>query len=307
MDDMYPHHAARAIQPRHSVLCVAHLSQITIVQHPQERGAVGRTCRAPQLQNAAMRHISDTKNIFSDTIGAASSYELPRNSPHLQLRPTRPAAASWNVIPGVSQRPQRGTTMHLTLSIHPSLRNSLRRPHRSWKASALEVSKQALTRLLLEDRRLEGVDIEIVSPGESCRLGIVFDILEPRAKESGSGSDFPGILGPYAVAGQGITPCAARRSSNSPRRVGAGGCGQDSGDERSPSGCHNIWLAEPCGNCTSHHPGPAPARPPTRPPRRFGQGRRSPRPSCRGARTRPTGGLSTLTVLLLRDATPCHG
>ncbi len=105
MDDMYPHHAARAIQPRHSVLCVAHLSQITIVQHPQERGAVGRTCRAPQLQNAAMRHISDTKNVFSDTIGAASSYELPRNSPHLQLRLKRPAAASWNVIPGVSQRP----------------------------------------------------------------------------------------------------------------------------------------------------------------------------------------------------------
>ena len=94
--------------------------------------------------------------------------------------------------------------MHLTLSIHPVSEIAFG-DHTALDGQRLEVSKQALTRLLLEDRRLESVDIELVSPGESCRLGIVFDILEPRAKESGSGSDFPGILGPYAVAGQGIT------------------------------------------------------------------------------------------------------
>ena len=94
--------------------------------------------------------------------------------------------------------------MHLTLSIHPISEIAFG-DHTALEGQRLEVSKQALTRLLLEDRRLESVDIEIVSPGESCRLGIVFDILEPRAKESGSGSDFPGILGPYAVAGQGET------------------------------------------------------------------------------------------------------
>ncbi|MCH7751349.1 MAG: hypothetical protein IH898_04265 [Planctomycetes bacterium] len=36
---------------------------------------------------------------------------------------------------------------------------------------------------LLEDRRLESVDLEIVCPGDPCRVGYVFDILEPRAKE----------------------------------------------------------------------------------------------------------------------------
>ena len=87
--------------------------------------------------------------------------------------------------------------MHLTLSIH-HISEIAFGDHTALEGQRLEVSKQALTRLLLEDRRLESVDIEIVSPGESCRLGIVFDILEPRAKESGSGSDFPGILGPYA-------------------------------------------------------------------------------------------------------------
>ena len=94
--------------------------------------------------------------------------------------------------------------MHLTLSIHPVSEVAFG-DHTALEGQRLEVSRQALTSLLLEDRRLESVGIESVSPGESCRLGIVFDILEPRAKEAGSGSDFPGILGPYAVAGQGVT------------------------------------------------------------------------------------------------------
>jgi len=58
---------------------------------------------------------------------------------------------------------------------------------------------------LLEDRRLQGVDLAIVQPGEVCRFGVVFDIVEPRAKEPGAGPDFPGILEPIAMVGQGIT------------------------------------------------------------------------------------------------------
>ena len=67
------------------------------------------------------------------------------------------------------------------------------------------VDREELRRLILEDRRILDVDLEIARPGQACRIGVVFDILEPRCKAGGSGSDFPGILGPYAVAGQGIT------------------------------------------------------------------------------------------------------
>ena len=47
--------------------------------------------------------------------------------------------------------------------------------------------------------------MEVANPGEACRIGVVFDIIEPRIKEPGEGSDYPGILGPIATAGQGTT------------------------------------------------------------------------------------------------------
>ena len=71
--------------------------------------------------------------------------------------------------------------------------------------ATLHVDQAALHAYLLEDRRLASVATDIVRPGESCRVGIVFDILEPRAKEPGSGPDFPGILGPMEAVGQGLT------------------------------------------------------------------------------------------------------
>jgi glycine reductase len=71
--------------------------------------------------------------------------------------------------------------------------------------TTLHIDQAALHRYLLEDRRLAGLETDIVHPGESCRFGVVFDILEPRAKEPGSGPDFPGILGPMEAAGQGLT------------------------------------------------------------------------------------------------------
>jgi sarcosine reductase len=62
---------------------------------------------------------------------------------------------------------------------------------------------EALRRWLLEDPALTNVDFEIARPGESCRAGPVFDIIEPRAKTPGSSPDFPGILGPPQTAGMG--------------------------------------------------------------------------------------------------------
>jgi glycine reductase len=69
----------------------------------------------------------------------------------------------------------------------------------------LEVSEVALRQHLLEDRRLECVDLAIVHPDEACRFGVVFDIVEPRAKAPGAGPDFPGIVDAIAMVGQGLT------------------------------------------------------------------------------------------------------
>ena len=94
--------------------------------------------------------------------------------------------------------------MRLELAIHPI--SEIRAGGRtSLKGPRLDVNTDELKQLLLEDRRLEGVDIEFVRPGEAARLGYVFDVVEPRAKEPGEGSDFPGIVGPTERVGHGTT------------------------------------------------------------------------------------------------------
>jgi glycine reductase len=57
----------------------------------------------------------------------------------------------------------------------------------------------------MADARVENVEFEVVAPGEGCRIGSVYDIVEPRAKQPGDGVDFPGVLGPPQLAGSGTT------------------------------------------------------------------------------------------------------
>ena len=94
--------------------------------------------------------------------------------------------------------------MSLTLAKHP-VDGLTAAGSTGLHGSSLHVNLDELRLHLLDDRRLESVDLEIVSPGDSCRAGYVYDILEPRAKAPGSGNDFPGILGPISTAGQGTT------------------------------------------------------------------------------------------------------
>ena len=96
--------------------------------------------------------------------------------------------------------------VHLVNSIHSSGKTSL-------DDTALAVNIGELRDYLLEDRRLESIDLKIVHPGDGCRVGYVFDVLEPRAKTPGDGPDFPGILGPLAPVGR-VPPTfsGARRS-----------------------------------------------------------------------------------------------
>ena len=88
--------------------------------------------------------------------------------------------------------------------------------------STLVVDTEALRRLLLEDPSLSGVDFEIVRPGERCRAGPVFDIIEPRAKGPDSSPDFPGVLGPPQTAGMGTTHVLEGAAVTVLRETGAG-------------------------------------------------------------------------------------
>ena len=69
----------------------------------------------------------------------------------------------------------------------------------------LHINRHELQELLQQDKRFSKVDIELVHPGESCRVVRVFDVIEPRAKIDGTGQNFPGVLDKLETAGQGRT------------------------------------------------------------------------------------------------------
>ena len=94
--------------------------------------------------------------------------------------------------------------MNLTLAYHPVRALRFGAATRL-DGSTLDIDTDELRGLLLEDEALSDVTFEHVAPGEACRAGPVFDIIEPRAKASGSSPDFPGILGPPLTAGMGTT------------------------------------------------------------------------------------------------------
>ncbi|PKB78213.1 MAG: hypothetical protein BZY88_19475 [SAR202 cluster bacterium Io17-Chloro-G9] len=94
--------------------------------------------------------------------------------------------------------------MRLSLSNHPVTEMSFGASTRL-QGSHLQINEAELTEYLLEDRRLQSVDLAVVQPGDPCRVGYVYDVVEPRARESGLGTDFPGILGPASIVGQGVT------------------------------------------------------------------------------------------------------
>ena len=94
--------------------------------------------------------------------------------------------------------------MQLTLANHLITDLQLGSPMRL-DGRVLIADAAALRDLVLEDDSMIGVDFDIVRPGEPCRAGPIFDVIEPRAKAPGFGSDFPGILGPATTAGVGTT------------------------------------------------------------------------------------------------------
>ena len=69
----------------------------------------------------------------------------------------------------------------------------------------LFVCKEELIRLIAEDKRFEGVDIEIVHPGERARITNVLEISDARIKADGSHTYYPGMVSGLFRAGEGIT------------------------------------------------------------------------------------------------------
>jgi sarcosine reductase len=74
-----------------------------------------------------------------------------------------------------------------------------------FESGVLEVNKDELIKLVLEDKRVVFAGLEIVYPGEKVRVVKVRDAVEPRVKVSGPGCVFPGILGPVETVGEGRT------------------------------------------------------------------------------------------------------
>jgi len=94
--------------------------------------------------------------------------------------------------------------MSLTLAVHPIKEIHFGAGIRL-ENSMLIVDQDELRSLVLQDSRIEAVDFAVARPGERCRAGPVFDIVEPRAKEPGGSPDWPGVLGAPQTAGRGTT------------------------------------------------------------------------------------------------------
>jgi glycine reductase complex component B subunit alpha and beta len=94
--------------------------------------------------------------------------------------------------------------MTLTLAFHPIASVRFGATTRI-DADVLIIDESELRRLVLEDAAFESVDFALASPGDRCRAGPVFDIVEPRAKAPGASPDWPGILGAPETAGGGTT------------------------------------------------------------------------------------------------------
>jgi glycine reductase len=94
--------------------------------------------------------------------------------------------------------------MQLTLARHPITEIRFGAKTRL-DGTVLVADREELRRLVVEDESIAGVDFAIARPGESCRAGPIWDIIEPRAKEPGASPDFPGILGLPLTAGIGRT------------------------------------------------------------------------------------------------------
>jgi glycine reductase len=77
-----------------------------------------------------------------------------------------------------------------------------------WADGVLEIDRQELVDLVLEDPYVASVEFEVARPGDSTRIMKIRDIIEPKVKADGPGATYPGMSGRAVdVVGQGRTNC----------------------------------------------------------------------------------------------------
>jgi hypothetical protein len=69
----------------------------------------------------------------------------------------------------------------------------------------LYVDLEELEGLILKDKRLAAVDIDMVYPGDRVRVLNLVDVVQPRCKLDKLDADFPGFVGNIQIAGSGRT------------------------------------------------------------------------------------------------------
>jgi glycine reductase complex component B subunit alpha and beta len=74
-----------------------------------------------------------------------------------------------------------------------------------YQGGTLEVDREDLLRLVLQDHRIQEATFDTASPGESVRITGIRDVVEPRVKFGGDAQVFPGIIGPVECVGKGLT------------------------------------------------------------------------------------------------------
>lgn len=111
----------------------------------------------------------------------------------------------------------------------------------------LSVNKQGLIDLISEDLRIKEVDLAITHPGDRVRVTNVLDVYDPRIKEGGAHSYYPGLVSELYRAGQGKTNvlrgCAVIEIGSIPGFVGGLIDMTGKGAQLTPfSRTHNLCL-----------------------------------------------------------------
>ncbi len=75
----------------------------------------------------------------------------------------------------------------------------------AFKGNTLTVNVKELTDLLLQDKHLAKVSVDVAHPGEAVRIMPVKDAIEPRCKLSAGNEVFPGFIGDVETVGEGQT------------------------------------------------------------------------------------------------------
>jgi glycine reductase complex component B subunit alpha and beta len=94
--------------------------------------------------------------------------------------------------------------MQLTLADFPVEQINLGEAYR-YRNGTLEIDRDDLVRMIRADSRIDDARIETVAPGDRVRVTGIRDVVEPRVKFGGEAQVFPGVLGPVAPVGDGVT------------------------------------------------------------------------------------------------------